>query len=117
MMPAACLVTAPGVSWCQDTAQVLIVLAPTGQAFQLTGLDAAVWGWFSLCYSYADVLEFARAFLNLPVDQAAQRLEVILARWLDLGLLVAEGTATEQAWGEIHAPALQEAVPQEDVGR
>jgi hypothetical protein len=102
---ARVLLTSPGVRWCQDSAQVLIVDECSNRALRLSGLGAALWGWFSLSYSYADVLTFTEAYLNLPRELAQAQLDEIIAQWVEIGLLAPEeaSPASENAASEQEA--------------
>lgn len=83
-------VTPASLRWCQDTNRVLVIDEATGLAVSLSGLDAALWKWYGLGYKDADVLEFTRAFLNLPREETRARLNQILTNWVEAGLLVEE---------------------------
>lgn len=83
-------VTPASLRWCQDTNRVLVIDEESGLAVSLVGLDAAVWKWFGLGYSDADVLEFTRLFLHLPHAETRARLNQILTNWVEAGLLEEE---------------------------
>lgn len=90
MSAAMRFVTPPSLRWCQDSTRVLVIDEQSAQAVSLTGLDAAVWKWLVLSYSYADVLRFTSVFLNLPEGETRARLTLLLNQWIELGLLVGE---------------------------
>jgi hypothetical protein len=81
------LVSPPSVHWCQDAGQVLVIDENTGRVESLTGLEAAVWKWYSLSYRFAEVLDFTQVSLGRSNEEARLVLEPIIARWVEAGLL------------------------------
>lgn len=90
MTTAIQLVTPSALRWCQDAGRVLVIDEQSGLAVNLAGFDAAVWKWFGLSYPYADVLEFAQVYLDLPAAETRARLNQLLTGWVETGLLVEE---------------------------
>ena len=60
-MNTGSFVTPASVRWCQDSTRVLVIDESTRLTVSLTGLEAAVWKWFSLSYEYRDVLNFTQS--------------------------------------------------------
>ncbi len=84
------LSTPASMRWCQESNHILVIVEQTGLAVRLTGLEAAVWKWLTLSYTYETVLRFAEVFLNLPKDETRARLNQILQDMVELGLLINE---------------------------
>ncbi len=89
-MNTGSFVTPASVRWCQDSTRVLVIDESTRLTVSLTGLEAAVWKWFSLSYEYRDVLNFTRVFLNLPGEDSEIQLRQIITQWVELGFLAPE---------------------------
>ena len=86
-MNTGSFVTPASVRWCQDSTRVLVIDESANLAVSLAGLDAAVWKWFSLSYTYRDVLSFTQVFLKLSREDTEHRLNQIITQWVELGFL------------------------------
>ncbi|MBE0697146.1 MAG: hypothetical protein IH586_09500 [Anaerolineaceae bacterium] len=79
--------TPSSIRWCQDCDRVLVVNEETCQATSLTGLDAALWKWFTLSYSAQEVFTFAQEFLQISAQETRDHLSQVINHWVELDLL------------------------------
>lgn len=73
--------------WVKDTSQVIIVDEQQGKTFTLQGVDAAIWSWLSLRYSYQKLIHLVAALLAVSDVDAEHTLRTTLHRWHTQGLL------------------------------
>jgi len=75
------------VRWVKDTDQVILLDEQTGRSHILQGMEAAIWGWLSLAYSYRRITPLVAALLAQPPAEAEQTLLATLERWQVVGWL------------------------------
>jgi hypothetical protein len=75
------------IRWVQDKHQIFVVDSQRNVTYCLTGIDAAIWGFFWLGYSYAQIVKLTAALSNTPPQEARARLAHQLRQWHDNGLL------------------------------
>ncbi|MEO8355190.1 MAG: hypothetical protein ABI621_04700 [Chloroflexota bacterium] len=76
--------------WVRDREQILIVDEQSQEIYALQHVEAAVWTWLALAYSYAKIVELSTAMLGVPSAEAEQRLQVIFQNWQNTGILAIE---------------------------
>lgn len=85
-MPAK-LTLAPHILWVQDKTQVLIVDEQHHKNQVLTGIEAAIWSWLSLGYSFAKLVKLTAAALDTTKTEAEPYLVAVIQKWYGAGLL------------------------------
>jgi hypothetical protein len=75
------------IFWVKDVNQMIIVNRQSGETQILRGVEASVWGWLTLCYSYPKMVHLVSALLVVPSGEAEEQLVEILKKWLTAGLL------------------------------
>ncbi|HEX3049672.1 MAG TPA: hypothetical protein VHP83_03375 [Aggregatilineaceae bacterium] len=73
--------------WVHDAQWIWIVDPRTGTTHCLDGIEAAVWGWMMLGYSYPRLVALLGPLLNLERLEAQQHLNTLLQTWISAGLL------------------------------
>jgi len=75
----------PRVKWVIDAHQTIVVNEQSGEFAVLSDVDATLWHWLTLNYSYDKLLTFITA-LELPHPE--QLLQSTLQNWASSGLLM-----------------------------
>ena len=75
------------IQWVQDKHQVFVVDSQRNVTYCLTGIDAAIWNFFWLGYSYARLVKLVAALSNLSHEEAQMQLASQLRQWYDSGLV------------------------------
>lgn len=84
---------APHVVWARDVERVILVDSQDGRSWALDGIEAAVWDWLATGYPYERVVHFVALTRKTLESEAGARLDSILRRWCDAGL-IQQGGAT-----------------------
>jgi len=80
-------VSAPGLSCCVDSDQIVLVDTRRGCSFLLRGYEAAVWSWLLAGCSGAELQRLSAAYLRQTDEDALQSLSVLLESWVQAGIL------------------------------
>jgi hypothetical protein len=78
---------APHVVWTRDVDRVLLVDSEGERAWELDGLEAAIWDWLAMGYPYDKVVDFVSLVLACSQDEAGKTLEAALDAWRQAGLV------------------------------
>jgi hypothetical protein len=75
------------VWWVKDADQILVVDEQKGTLVILRGLEAVIWDWLTLMYSYPRLVNLLAALRVVPADEAERQLIDVLSAWQSIGLL------------------------------
>jgi hypothetical protein len=81
---------AEGLEWVNHGNQILVV-NEVGVARTLAGAEAALWRWLHQTYTGEEIRCLFSALLNISAAEAEVRLEKVLQRWLENGLVEVQG--------------------------
>jgi hypothetical protein len=81
------LVSPHPLYWVKDRDQILIVDEEDQEIYTLQNVEAALWVWLTLGYSYPKIVELSAKMVGLPSMEMEQRLRVIFLRWQVVGIL------------------------------
>lgn len=87
-LPSRKMQTPDWVTWCVDVNRVIVIDQQLGISLTLSGLQAAVWSWFSLGYGRSRAVELAAAAENQTETSADQRVRSMVDEWIASGLVV-----------------------------
>jgi hypothetical protein len=76
----------PTIVWVKDANQILLVNQKTDHSRFLRDVEATVWDWLILGYSYAKITQMLALMLNISED-AGPVLESVLHDWLAAGII------------------------------
>ena len=82
------------INWVRDDDITLLVNEQSGQTFVLKGLEAAIWDWLIMHFSYTKITDLLGASLEFSTVQAELYLNTILNQWVENGLLMIEKRTT-----------------------
>lgn len=82
---------APTLVWVRDEGHVIVVDAQNARSWLLDGIEAAIWDWVTMGYSYPRIVNLASLILKGSQAQAETQLEETLHRWHRAGLVQLEG--------------------------
>ena len=75
------------IQWCVDARQVTIIDRACAKAYVLSGLQAAVWNWFTLGYSCSRVIEMVSSAGSQSLPAADALVCSMISDWMANGLL------------------------------
>lgn len=78
------------MNWVRDDEMTLLVNEQSGQTFVLKGLEAAIWDWLSMQFSYTKITGLLEVVSELSTVEAEFYLNTILNQWVENGLLMIE---------------------------
>jgi len=82
------LTLAEGLVWVDQGAQVIIVDEVRKRTYTLQGVEAVLWGWLALEYSYLKLIELLAAVYQKTIQEAETILVAVLDKWRADGLMV-----------------------------
>lgn len=84
---------APDFVWVRDAERVIVVDSEGGRSWSLDGIEAAIWDWLAMGYSYPKIVGFVSLILKRSQDETGAVLQDTLRRWYRAGLVQWEGEA------------------------
>ena len=81
------ILIARGIHGVRDIDMTLLVNDQNGKSFILRGLEATIWDWLTLNYSYNKIVGLLATIFDLPICKTEFRLNSILREWVEKGLL------------------------------
>ncbi len=75
------------IKWVTDDTRIIIVNEQQNSHHILTEAEAAIWNWMTIPYSYRKLLPLVTLLWSLPLPKAEERLQLILHKWHEDGLL------------------------------
>jgi hypothetical protein len=76
--------------WVKDREQIIIIDEQSQEIYALYHVEAAVWSWLTLAYSYPRIVELLAAMLGIPCPEAEHRLQIMVQNWQKAGILAKE---------------------------
>lgn len=76
--------------WVKDQDQIFIIDEHSQEIYRMHHLEALVWTWLTLAYSYSKIVELLTALLVISSAEAEQRLRIIFQTWKNAGILNVE---------------------------
>ncbi len=84
------LISPPHVQWAVDADQIVVVDSSRARLYFLQGVEAALWGWLALSYSYPKLIDMLGSLLGVPPAEAEAALINIIHGWETARLLQRE---------------------------
>jgi hypothetical protein len=78
------------IDWVRDGETILLVNVQKNKVDNLSGVDASVWIWLTLHYSYSRLTNLLVALLNVSRAEAEEQLKSIFLKWVRMGILIQE---------------------------
>lgn len=82
----------PTIAWVKDAGQTLLVEEEAGRTWSLRGVEAAVWDWLSLGYSFDEIVGLLKVLVGASDEEARERLVAMLEGWKQAGIVRLAGS-------------------------
>lgn len=77
----------PHIKWVHDQCQTILIDEDQRRSHALSGVEAAIWSWLTLSYTFTKLTKLTAALLNVTQAEARQRLRATLDVWRQAGWL------------------------------
>jgi hypothetical protein len=77
----------PAIHWVKDSGQIVVVDEKKPATWILQGFEAAVWDYLMLGYSFPKLTATLRTLLNVPIQEAEDKIAACIRNWQAGGLL------------------------------